>query len=354
MQQDLSHAATEKDKAVRYSMSNGFLNFLSSNNISIAMTSYQSGRLYLLGRNPKGGLMVNEQCFKKAMGLHVKGNAIYMATHAHICRMENILKPGQWMEEIFTQCYLPRTIHFTGCLDSHDVGVTKNNEIIFVNTAYNCLAKLSETHSFQPIWHPHFISKIVAEDRCHLNGLAMENGEAAYVTAISRSDSIDGWRDRRADGGIVMDVSSNDIICNGLSMPHSPRVYNNKLWILNSGCGEFGYVDKKTQKFEPITFCPGFLRGLAFHGRYALVGLSRPRYNRFEGLPLDERLKSSDSEPWTGLQIVDLETGTCVHWFRLDGPVEEMYDVAALPGIICPKSISFSSDESLGIITQDE
>jgi uncharacterized protein (TIGR03032 family) len=351
--QQVANPASEA-AATRYSISPGLVAFLQSNDLAIGFTSYQSGRLYLLGRNPKGGLMVNEQDFRKAMGLHVSGKSLYLATLAHIYRLENCLRPDQWMDETFTECFLPRTGHFTGALDAHDVGVTDDGTIIFVNTRFNCLATPGREHAFKQYWRPFFVTKLVDEDRCHLNGLAMDGGKPRYVTAVCRSDTIDAWRDRRADGGIVMDVDENSIVCEGLSMPHSPRMHRGKLWVLNSGTGELGTVDTVGKRFEPVVFCPGFVRGLAFHGRYAFVGLSRPRYQRFEGLELDQRLKAADSEPWTGIQIIDLDKGTCVQWFRIDGPVAELYDVAVLPGVGCAKSVGFSTDEALGIITIEE
>ena len=125
----------------------------------------------------------------------------------------------------------------------------------------------------------------------------MEGGKPAYVTAVSRSNTIDGWRDRRADGGVVIDVRTDEVICEGLSMPHSPRVHRGELWVLNGGTGELGVVTRPGKgmgRFEPRVFCPGFLRGLAFHGNHAFVGLSKPRYKRFEGLALDQRLKDAD------------------------------------------------------------
>lgn len=344
-------APAKPAEPVKYSMSPGFARFLHQQDISIAFTSYQSGRLYLLGRNPKGGLMVNEQNFRKAMGLAATTNGFVMATLAHIYRMENCLKPNQSMDNQFTACFLPRTGHFTGHVDAHDVGVAADGSILFINTKYNCIAGLSPAHSFREIWRPHFVSRLVAEDRCHLNGLAMERGKPAFVTAVCKSDTVDGWRDKRADGGIVMDVARNEIVCEGLSMPHSPRLHNGRLWVLNSGTGELGAVDAKAKRFAPFAFCPGFVRGLAFHGRYAYVGLSRPRYERFEGLALDQRLREADSTPWTGIQAIDLETGACAHWFRIDGPVAELYDVAVLPGVVCAKSLGFATDEALGIVT---
>lgn len=353
-----SEATKQEEPVAQYSISAGFVHILNRLNISIGVTSYQSGRLYLLGRNPKGGLMVNEQYFQKAMGLHFNGKTLFLATLANIYRMENILAADQVMDNQFSDCFVPRTTHLTGVLDAHDVGVTKEDKILFVNTRYNCIAEVSPTHSFKPHWKPDFISKIVAEDRCHLNGMAMLDGAPKYVTAVSKSDTIDGWRDRRSDGGIIIDVETDEVVCEGLSMPHSPRMYQGKLWVLNSGTGELGWVDlsKKdpTQRFTPLVFCPGFVRGIAFYDKYAFVGLSKPRYERFEGLALDERLQQTDSEPWCGVQVINLLTGSCEEWFRIDGKIGELYDVEVLPGLICPRSYGFLTNDVLGIITIED
>jgi len=252
---------------------------------------------------------------------------------------------------------VPRELFVTGELDAHDVGQLKDGRIVFVNTTHNCLATTSDRHSFTPLWKPPFVSKIVKEDRCHLNGLAMEDAVPRYVTAVSKSDTIDGWRDRRFDGGIIIDVATGEIVIGGLSMPHSPRVYNGKLYVLNSGAGELGWIERaeKAQdaKFHKVAFCPGFVRGLSFHGKFAFVGLSKPRYERFEGLALDKKLADADSEAWCGVQVIDLDTGACVHWFRIDGPVGELYDLAVVPGVMRAMSLSFASNEVMGLITHD-
>ncbi len=352
-----SETRADEPVGVTYSMSGGLVGLLASLKISVAFSSYQSGKFYLLGRNPEGGLMVNEQFFRQAMGIHVSGGTIYLATLSEIVRLENVLEPNQRINDTFDACFVPRTAHVTGALDAHDLGIDRDGRILFVNTRFNCLSTISERHSFRPVWTPPFVSRIVDEDRCHLNGMAMRDGRPAFVTAVSRSDTIDGWRDRRADGGVVVDVETGRIVCRGLSMPHSPRWYRGRLWLLNSGTGELGSIipaDGDSQgRFEPLAFCPGFLRGLSFHGRYAFVGLSRPRYQRFEGLALDERLRVADSEPWCGVQVIDLDTGACVEWFRIDGAVAELYDIGVLPGVTCPMSLGFGSEELMNLVTVD-
>jgi uncharacterized protein (TIGR03032 family) len=350
--------ATPAEERVTYSMSPGLSAFLGAERIALAVSSYQSGKFYLLGQNVDGGLLVDERFFRKAMGICVPDkDTILLATLFQIVRFRNVLEAEQRINDLFDACYVPREIFVTGEIDAHDVGVLRDGRVVFVNTLYNCLATPSERHSFTPLWKPPFISKIVKEDRCHLNGLAMADGVPRYVTAVSKSDTIDGWRDRRAGGGIVVDVQSGEIVVGGLSMPHSPRMYRGRLWLLNSGTGELGWIERgagsSAGKFHTLAFCPGFLRGLAFHGNYAFVGLSKPRYQRFEGLALDKKLADADSEPWCGVQVIDLDSGACVHWFRLDGAVAELYDLAIVPGVTRPMALGFASNEILGLITHD-
>jgi uncharacterized protein (TIGR03032 family) len=250
---------------------------------------------------------------------------------------------------------VPRTGHTTGDLDVHDLAVDAGGRVVFVATSFGCLATLSERHSFTPLWRPPFLSRLAAEDCCHLNGLALEDGLPRYVTVVSRSDVADGWRDRRRDGGAVLEVPSGRVVAEGLSMPHSPRVHRGRLWLLNSGTGMVGSIDATRGTFVPLTFCPGYLRGLALVGDYAVVGLSRPRRDKtFAGLELDEALARHGAEARCGLHVIDLRTGGTVHWVRLEGMVSELYDVAVLPGVTRPMALGFKSSEVQQVITIDD
>ena len=341
-------------QTVTYSMSPGLVGWLAANDASLAVSSYQSGKFYLIGRNPRGGLLVDERLFQHAMGIAVDGKRIFLANQTALVEMASALTGDQRANEIYDACFVPRRVNIIGAVDAHDVGLDKNGEPIFVVTKYNCLARPSATHNFKPIWKPSFISKIVAEDRCHLNGLAMEDGEPAFVTAVSKSDTIDGWRDRRADGGVVIDVKTNKVVTDGLSMPHSPQVYRGELYVLNSGTGELLKIDRETGEKTVICFCPGFTRGLSFHNGFAVIGLSRPRYKRFEGLELDAKLEAADSDPWTGVQIINLATGSVAEWFRIDGAVAEIYDTAVVPGVACGMSLGLGAGELATFVTTED
>jgi uncharacterized protein (TIGR03032 family) len=343
--------AARQPEPVKKSCSPGLTSWMARNRVSIAFTSYQSGRLYLLGSNPTGRLSFHERIYQRAMGIVGNGQRLYMGGLYQIWRFENVLSESQLANGMFDKCYVPRNAQFTGALDIHELGIRPDGTVIFVNTKYNCLAVPSITHSFKPVWKPAFISQIVPEDRCHLNGLAMKDGRAKYVTAVCKSDTVDGWRDRRHDGGVVIDIQTNEIVCEGLSMPHSPRWAGGKLWVLNSGTGHLGWIDLEAKRFVPHVFCPGFLRGLAIKGDFAAVGLSKPRYERFEGLELQQNLEAKDSEAWCGVQIIDLKSGTVVEWVRLDGPVSELFDVAFLDDVKCPMALGQQSPENLSLVS---
>ena len=132
----------------------------------------------------------------------------------------------------------------------------------------------------------------------------------------------------------------------GLVVGESPRWHQGRLWLLDSGRGRIGYLDPQRGRFEPVAFCPGYARGLALHGDFAVIGLSKPRHNRtFGGLELDEALLAHDAEPRCGLLVIDLCRGDAVHSLRLEGVVEELYDVAVLPGTRRPMALGLKTDE---------
>ena len=189
-----------------------------------------------------GASSFQERFLARAMGLWADPQRLVVATLFQVWRFENVLGPA-YNSPGSDRHYVPRVAHTTGDIDIHDIGVMADGRIVFVNTLYSCLATLSQTHSFRPFWQPPFISKLAAEDRCHLNGLAMRDGAPAYVTATSRSDVVNGWRNRRAEGGCIVDVASNAVVTEKLSMPHSPRWFGGALWVLNSGTGDLGTVD---------------------------------------------------------------------------------------------------------------
>ena len=328
-----------------------FNSWLAEQRCSLALTTYQSGKLFLIGLQPDGRLSVFERTFNRCLGLWGDGQTLWMTSLYQLWRFENALEPGQAANG-YDRVYVPQVGYVTGDLDIHDVSVDAAGKPVFVNTLFGCLATTSDRHSFTPLWQPPFLTKLAAEDRCHLNGLAMENGQPAYVTCVSQSNVADGWRERRRDGGCVIDVRTNEVIVSGLSMPHSPRLYRDQLWLCDSGTGHFGRVDRTTGKFEPLVFCPGYMRGLSFIGDYAVIGLSQCRENRtFQGLALDDNLKKNDAEAHCGLCVIDLRSGDLVHWLWLNGVVRELYDVVVLPGVKRPSALGFKTDEIRRTIT---
>ncbi len=330
---------------VEITTSRQFQDWMAEQHVSLAFTTYQAGKLFLIGLNSVGRLSVFERTFNRCMGLAGNGQTLWMSTLYQLWRLENALAPGETAEG-YDRFYIPRTAYTTGDLDIHDIGLGKNAKPVFIATLFGCVATLSETHSIRPLWKPPFISRLAAEDRCHLNGLAMADGVPRYVSAVSTTDVADGWREKRRDGGVVMDMRTNEVVLAGLSMPHSPRLADGALYLADSGTGRFGRVDLAMGAFEEIAFCPGYIRGMTIHRNFAVVGMSRPRHNKtFSDLALDDELKRRKVEPRCGLLVIDLKSGDIVHWLRLEGVVEELYDVVVLPGVARPMALGLVSDE---------
>ena len=158
-------------------------------------------------------------------------------------------------------------------------------ELWAVNTRFSCLATFDGVHSFVPRWRPPFVSALSPDDRCHLNGLAVSGGRPLFVTAHGRTDDANGWREGKVGGGIVIDVPSGEVVLSGLSMPHSPRFVDGRLWLCDSGSGRVLVADPDTGAVETVAELPGFTRGLAFAGRVAFVGLSQVREHVIADLP---------------------------------------------------------------------
>lgn len=322
------------------------IGWLNEVNISFAFSSYQLGKLFLIGRNSDGQLSVFHRNFDLCMGLVADGNqSIYLASLYQIWKLTNILPEGQFYQD-FDRLYSPQISYITGELNTHDVALDSNHGLIFINTTFSCLSAVSSERSFDVIWKPPFISKLAPEDRCHLNGLAMDKGKPRYVSMFAETDQHEGWRPHRVGGGLVMDVTTNEIVCRNLSMPHSPRLYRDTLYVLNSGTGEFGYVNLRSGCFEAIAFCPGFVRGLSFAGDYAIVGLSKLKNTDLaQQLPISHNLiKHGYKTTQCGFYMIHLKTGEVTCSLDFSGSINYIYDVISLDNVMKPLTLGIEQD----------
>jgi uncharacterized protein (TIGR03032 family) len=335
------------------SVSRGLAAWLAEHRTSFAFSSYQSGRLLLVGRMANGNVSVHQQGFTRAMGLCWSGGRLYLASRVQLWELENILAPGERTEGGFDVQLMPRRTFITGDIDVHEVALDASGRPVFVNTAYSCLATLDPIHAFRPVWKPSFISELAREDRCHLNGLGMADGRPKYVTAVSQTDVPDGWHGRPLPKGVVIDVETDRVVTDALSMPHSPRLVGGKLYALDSGRGFLVRIVPESGKVEDIAFCPGFLRGLAISGNHALVTVSKPRYGSFETLPIGKEMELRQATPMCGVLVIDLATGDIIEWLKLDGDIGELFAVELMPGVTCPMSIGPSTPEFPDTITFD-
>lgn len=310
-----------------------FPTILQQQNCSLLVSTYQAGKVISIGVHD-GELQVSYLDFPSAMGIATSDSCIAIGAgrQVHFIYPIHQVLQDQWEGSSFDGAFIARSSVYTGNVHSHELG-WGHDGLWMVNTLFSCLCTLRQGVCFEPRWQPDFIEQIGEHDSCHLNGLAMRSGTPAYATMIAPTAEPAGWRNHKRDGGCVYDVAGNSAVCSGLAMPHSPRWHGDRLWVLNSGTGEFGFIDLDQSRFVPVEFLPGFLRGLSFSREFAFVGLSKGREsNLFGGLPITESPESMRC----GVGIIDLTTGRTVAVLKFNTGVDEIFAVEVLSGFANP------------------
>ena len=332
---------------IRFYHSDRFPQVLEEAQCSLLVSTYQAGQLVAVGVADEE-LVFSFRRFDRAMGVAVGADQVAVAGKEQVWSLRDHTELAAAIAPVgrFDRCWLPRTSIVTGEIQCHEIawGASDSGEpdLWMVNTLFSCLAGLDVRYSFVPRWRPRFISRLAAEDRCHLNGLAMRHKSPAFVTVMATTDVPGGWRTMRNDSGAVLDVASSEAVTTGLAMPHSPRWYDGNLYVLNSGMGRLEHVDLATGHREAIAAVPGYARGLAIHRGLAFVGLSKIREKAiFGGAPIaayHDQLKC-------GVGVIELSTGNTVATLQFANGVEEVFDVQAVPGTRCPTFGGSTGDE---------
>lgn len=323
----------------RVSASDAFRRLLVEHRLSLLVSTYDANSVFLLRANERG-VNVHFVRFSRAMGIAATRARLAVGSANRVHEFYNMpvmipeLPAPSLQDAVYDACYAARGEYVTGDIQIHEMAFA-GNELWFVNTRFSCLCTLSHKHSFEPRWRPPWIRALSADDRCHLNGLAVEEGRVAYCTAFATSDEPEGWRPTKSTSGLIVEVPSGRIVTQGLAMPHSPRVHGGHLWVLNSGHGTIAVVDRGNGQVRDVCQMAGFTRGLDFHRNLAFVGLSRVRQsNVFGGTPLTTRIP--EEERFCGIQVVDVTTGGIVGAVKFEGGVNEIFAVQVLPSMTFP------------------
>ncbi len=312
----------------------GFSEWLYETGSALAITTSDVGKLFLIGAPERHRLSIVERTFYACRGIVAAGKSLYVTGADRVTRFEQTDTPGGGFYDNDV-VYAPRITWHTGNVFAHDIGVQSNGVVVFANTMFSCLCTVGDAGPFTPIWVPSFISGVLPQDRCHLNGLAMQDGWARYVTVAAATDTRKGWTKDRHLRGMLLDVIDGRTAATDLSMPHSPRIHNGTVHLCNAGTGEVGVIDGG--QFHPLAQCYGFTRGLAFLCGSLLVGVSMARSdNQFHGLPLSVIMRGRDA--MCKLLVLN-RRGRTEHSLEFGGANREIYDIACMPDVHHPSMI---------------
>jgi len=336
---------------IQIAASGGLAPLLAQLRTSLVVSTYEAGAVVVV-RAVGATLHIHMVRVDRAMGIAAQGNRLALGTRHRIVEMSNMpvlaphLAQAAAGEPGPDACFVPLNTHVTGEIDLHEIA-WGGDELWFVNTRFSCLCTRDVLTSFNPRWRPPFVTRLAAEDRCHLNGLAMDGSRPAYVTAFAATDDAEGWRAQRTTGGLVLDVASGETVAGGLSMPHSPRLHGGQLWVAESGRGTLARVDRASGTVDTVCRFEGFTRGVDFVGNFAFVGLSKVRESRsFGGVPVTEQIDVD--RRFCGVQVVDLTTGRSVAFLQFESGVGEIFAVQALPGVSYPAFVD-DADPLVGV-----
>jgi uncharacterized protein (TIGR03032 family) len=324
LNKEVNNETSPNLREVSYEYSNNLAGIIQHLGISLLFSTYQAGKL--------GVVTVKDQTldiafhnFERAMGIAINKTRMAVGGKDWVYFLKNDTDIAVQIEPegSYDACFLTKSGQYTGDISIHDLA-WGGQELWIVNTRFSCLCTLSNNYNFLPQWRPEFISAIAPEDRCHLNGMAMVNGMPKYVTVLGKTNIPGGWREEKAHGGCILEVPGSKVIAEGLSMPHSPRMDQGLLWVLNSGQGELITVDPKSGKQELIVKLPGYTRGLVIVGKYAFVGLSKIRETAiFGNLPIGDRFDDLKC----GVAVVDLQDREMISCLEFKSGVDEIFDL---------------------------
>ena len=322
-------------------------------NCSLALSTYQAGKVVIISPQNTTRLIQLPRTFQKPMGIAADESRLAIATLTEVIVFNNASRmaanyPKQ--PNTYDALYLPRATYFTGEVDIHDLHWTGEN-LLAVNTRFSCLAYIDHRYSFTPTWKPFFIKHVSPQDQCHLNGVAFENDRPKFVTALGQTDAPEGWRQNRERGGVVLEVESNSIVAEGLSMPHSPRIYDGKLYLLESASGNLVCIDTASGKKDVVLSLNGFARGMDRIGDFLFIGLSqlRKKSGVFNDLPI------ASKSLFCGIVVVHLPSARIVGHLKYENSVEEIYDVRIMRGMRRPGLVSAQKGEHrLALTTPEE
>lgn len=310
-----------------------FIKILNRLNVTLVFSTYQAGKLIFVSSPTGEAIYKYAKNFKRPMGVAVLNDRLAVASRNFVeiySKSAKLAKAFPPKPNFYDSFFTPQAKYFTGISDMHEISFD-SGELYAVNTSFSCITKMSDKNHFISVWQPDFITELAPEDRCHLNGLIMEEGAPKYVTFFDQSNENNGWRKTPVNTGVLYDCQKQKVLVDNLSMPHSPTKHGDDIFFLQSATGQVMRYNTKSKELNQIVQLNSFLRGLDVYGDFLFIGASKMRKSSktFKELPISDN-------SFAGIEIVNYKTGKRVAGLSYTDNISEIFEVKVIEGMTKP------------------
>ncbi|MFQ3215299.1 MAG: hypothetical protein ACJAT1_001012 [Marivirga sp.] len=334
--------------------SSNFPKILQNTGGSLVYSTYQAGKLIFISSLNGTNIAKYAKNFKRPMGLaydseHKKLAVASKSAVDIFSSTAQLSKSYPKDPKKYDTLFIPQATYQTGILDTHEINWYKE-DLLLINTLFSNISTLDHVKHFKLYWKPEWITALRPEDRCHLNGFCFENGHPKYATCFAKTDEKYGWREAPYNSGLLIDVATNEVLIEGLAMPHSPILIEEDIYLIESATGHVIKYNRATKEKTILNQFNTFLRGMDIVDEYIFIGASKIREDSsfFGKLPI----KPQDS--FSGIIVLDRKTGKQIGGLTYTDHIKEIFSLKFLPGVLSP-AILTERDEmyNLGIMAED-
>lgn len=266
-------------ESLNYRVKGDFLSVLEKLNVTLLITrEYEHLVMALNVKKNKLRQSFIHLPHPSGLAVDAKTNKVYVAATRNPNQIIELAIASNPINKLQEKILMPsRVKYYGGSYYFHDLAFI-NGSLYANSVGKNSIIMVDfiSSKSDRAVWSP-LPEKENVRNHIQLNSIAANKSLAdSYFSASAekpgkyKPGDLKFPVDRK---GVIFQGKDKKVVARGLTRPHSARLFRNKLWVNNSGYGEFGCIENG--KFSSFVKLPGWTRGLCFKDNVAFVGVSK-------------------------------------------------------------------------------